>query len=360
MTVAYLNRVATAVPPHDVHAAFLGFAESQLGEDRRGRLLFKRMASKGGIDHRHSWLSPAPADGGNHAVDAEGFYPRGRFPCTADRMRFFERHAPALAMQAIDKLRLGADAATVTHVVVTSCTGFSAPGLDLEIVERCGLPGSVERTMIGFMGCYAAINALKTARHIVRSEPWARVLLLNLELCTLHLQESQDIEQILSFMVFADGCAASIVSAEPHGLALDRFHAVLAPETSALITWTIREQGFDMVLSGRVPGAIQHALGTRAAEILDGADPAAIDLWAVHPGGRSVLDAVAQALGLPAHALAASRDVLRRFGNMSSATVMFVLETMLREPAGKRGCAMAFGPGLVAETLLFTSAGAPP
>ena len=212
--------------------------------------------------------------------------------------------------------------------------------------------------MIGFMGCYAAINGLKVARHIVRSEPAARVLVLNLELCTLHLKETEEIEQILSFMLFADGCAASLVTAEPRGVALDRFHAVLAPGTRDLITWTIRESGFDMVLSGRVPGAIEAALDARSADILAGADPAAIDLWAVHPGGRSVLDAVERALRLGPDALHASREVLRRFGNMSSATVMFVLKALMESGArGRSGCGMAFGPGLVAETMLFRTGG---
>jgi predicted naringenin-chalcone synthase len=208
--------------------------------------------------------------------------------------------------------------------------------------------------MVGFMGCYAAINALKLARHIVRSEPEARVLVVNLELCTLHLQETTDLEKILTFLLFGDGCAACLVTAEPHGVALDRFRAVLMPGTSELITWRIREQGFDMVLSGEVPAAIHEGLRAHAHDILDGAAIDSIKLWAVHPGGRTVLDAVERAFDLPSPALAVSREVLRQYGNMSSATVMFVLEEMLRAaPSGLAGCAVSFGPGLVAETMLF-------
>jgi predicted naringenin-chalcone synthase len=229
-----------------------------------------------------------------------------------------------------------------------------APGIDLDLVEQCGLNPSVERTMIGFMGCYAAINALKLARHIVRSTPQSRVLLVNLELCTLHLQPTNKIEQMLSFLVFGDGCAASVVSADPTGLAMDRFHAVLLPDTRQLITWKVRDSGFEMLLSGQVPGAIARGLEGVAGAILDGAPPEAIDLWAVHPGGRSVLDAVEQGLGLGPKALGDSRSVLERFGNMSSATVMFVLQLILDDAsAGGRGCAMSFGPGLTAETMLF-------
>jgi predicted naringenin-chalcone synthase len=183
------------------------------------------------------------------------------------------------------------------------------------------------------------------------------VLILNLELCTLHLKESAALDQVLSFLLFGDGCAACLVSADPVGTQLDSFRAVLAPDTRELITWNIRDSGFDMVLSGAVPNAIHDALQDRAPEILDGAAVEDIDLWAVHPGGRTVLDAVERAFALPPAALAASRDVLRRYGNMSSATVMFVLERLLRSPArGQRGCAMAFGPGLVAETMLFRTA----
>jgi predicted naringenin-chalcone synthase len=353
MTTAYLTRIATAVPPNDVHRAFLNFATTQLTGDHRKASLFERLVEKGGIEHRFSFIEPK--NGANtDELDTAGFYTRGRFPSTAERMHHFEKFAPLLAASAVEKLDLGEDRDRITHLVITSCTGFSAPGLDLEIIERCGLRSTVERTIIGFMGCYAAVNALKISRHIVRSEPKAKVLVISLELCTIHMKETDDLQQMLSFMLFADGCSASLVTAEPGGIALDSFHAVLAPDTQDLITWSVRDQGFDMLLSGKVPLAIHDAMTARSDEILKGAQPSQIDLWAVHPGGRSVLDAVERGLNLPSHALAASRAVLRNFGNMSSATVMFVLKALLKsEPKQQSGCAMAFGPGLVAETMLF-------
>ena len=175
LTTAYVNRIATAVPEHDVHQSFVRFARTLL-DDRR-RKLFDRMADRSQIVSRWSSLTPSAAPEGP-SVDAHGFFTRGHFPSTADWMRRYEMDAPVLAVRAVEGLNLGDDAARVTHVIVTTCTGFSAPGLDLELVERCGLHPSVERTVIGFMGCYAAINALKLARHIVRSEPKARVLVV--------------------------------------------------------------------------------------------------------------------------------------------------------------------------------------
>ncbi|MHB8283547.1 MAG: type III polyketide synthase [Caulobacteraceae bacterium] len=356
VTTAYLNRIGTAVPPNDVHAAFIAFAARSLGSERH-RPLIHRMAARAQIEHRWSFLSPNPDPEDGEKIDADGFYRRSAFPSTARRMEAYEATAPSLAAAAVEALHLGDEASAVTHVIVTSCTGLSAPGLDLLLVERFGLNPSVERTVIGFMGCYAAMNALKLGRHIVRSEPAARVLIVCLELCTLHMQESPDLEQLLSFMVFADGCAAALVSAEPTGLALDSFHALLAPHAAEQITWNIRDQGFDMVLSGQVPASVGEALTTGSAAILGDIAVGDIDLWAVHPGGRSVLDAVEGALNLPADALAVSREVLRQYGNMSSATILFVLAAMLEQGRpGQRGCAMAFGPGLTAETMLFTVA----
>lgn len=343
------------MPPTDVHEAFIAFAQSQLREQRREQRLFARMAAKGGIEHRYSFIVPTgDADG---ALDVEGLFVRGRFPDTATRMRLFERHAPGLAARAVDRLLPEEPRGDITHVLITSCTGLSSPGLDLELIDRCGLAPSVERSVLGFMGCYAAINALKLARHIVRSEPQARVLIVSLELCTLHLQETARLEELLSFLLWGDGAAACLVTAEPAGFALDSFYSALASGTRELITWRIRNAGFDMQLSGQVPGAIHDALIEHANPMLHGAPTDAIDLWAVHPGGRSVLDAVESALELSPSALLASREVLRQFGNLSSATVLFVLAALLRSARpGDVGCAMSFGPGLVAETMRFHAA----
>src|SRR5271168_1652778 len=350
LTTSYLNRIATAVPEQDVHDTFVDFADKMLA-DPRLRTVFRRMVSRADIAHRYSFLDPQKGSGQFSSHDANEFYRLGNFPNTTRRMELFEQSAPLLMRKAVDRLALSEkERAGIRHVLVTCCTGLYAPGLDFEIVDHLGLPACVERTMVGFMGCHAAINALKLARHIVRSDPQAGVLMVNLELCTLHFQETQDLERILSFLMFADGAAASLITAREQGFALDSFKAVTVPETRGLITWKIRGRGFDMLLSGQVPTELGRAL--HAGELL--AERDGIDLWAVHPGGRSILDAVEQGLELPAGALAASREVLSCFGNMSSATVMFVLQRIMQQARpGQRGCAMSFGPGLTAETMRF-------
>jgi predicted naringenin-chalcone synthase len=354
MTEAFINHIATAVPPHDVHEAFLDFGRDLLHGDNQRLALFDRMARKSDIDHRYSFLEPTRSAG--DILDGKGFYRRSRFPDTAARMRLFEEIAPGLAETTVERLLQAEDRTAISHLIVASCTGLAAPGIDLEVMRRCGLRPDIERFFIGFMGCHAAINALKLARHVVRSEPGARVLVVCLELCSLHLQQTANLEEMLSFLLFGDGCAAALVSAEKEGFALESFHATLVPETSELIRWNIREQGFDMVLSGAVPGAIRGAMAGARDVILSGRPAGDIALWAVHPGGRTVLDAVQDAFALSPGDLAASRSVLRDFGNMSSGTVLFVLDRMMHAPPGAPGCAMAFGPGLAAETMLFRKA----
>jgi predicted naringenin-chalcone synthase len=354
MTVAHINRIAAAVPDNDVHDAFVAFARTMLTDDKT-RNVFDRMSERSGIAHRFSYFRPGKLDEGE--VDAEGFYRRGAFPSTGARMRRYEEWALALALRAIEKLEIAKERAGITHVVVGSCTGFSAPGLDLQIAAKLGLNQSVRRSVLGFMGCSAAVPALRAAQEAVLADPKARVLVVNLELSTLHMQETADLETILSFLLFGDGCAASLVTADEEGIALDDFRNAVIPDSADFITWKIGDQGFDMRLSGKVPGRIATTLRDERARgdadgLLRGEGTQAIEHWAVHAGGRTVLDAVEVGLALSAEALAHSRAVLSEFGNMSSATVMFVLQRMMRGIAGP-GLAMAFGPGMVAETFRF-------
>jgi predicted naringenin-chalcone synthase len=205
------------------------------------------------------------------------------------------------------------------------------------------------------MGCYAAVSALKVADHIVRAEPGARVLAVTVELSTLHLQEEQAVEPLLAMLQFSDGAAAALVTSEAKGFSIDTHFAAALPSSASLITWAIGDTGFAMHLSGEVPGRIGVALQDEAvrAKLLGSWRAGEVDAWAVHAGGRSILDSVEKGLDLREGALAASRRVLERYGNMSSSTLMFVLRDLLEQPRAHKGLALAFGPGLAAEGFRF-------
>lgn len=340
--MARITRIATAVPDLDFEQDYRRWATTRLGE-RQSRV-YERMAERSGIEHRWSVLAEEDAK----LEQGTGLYGSHDPPGTAKRMQIYAREAPNLALRAIVKLgSLGA----ITHMVVASCTGFVAPGIDQIIARRLGLADDVERVLVGFMGCYAAVTALRTARHIVRSDVGARVLVVTVELSTLHHQEQIEIEPLLAGAQFGDGAAAAIVEKDGAGLDLGEGISAALEESDELITWQIGDTGFVMHLSGAVPGRIRDALCKPGAqERITGGEGGvnALDAYAVHAGGRSILDAVEAGLNLHPRALDHSREVLRHFGNMSSSTLMFVLERVMRDRP-RRGVALAFGPGLAME-----------
>lgn len=363
--------IGTAVPTTRVDqlSARDLFAE-QPGVDRLTSRLIRAAFDAAAIDRRHTVLSqlgftgtPGP-DADVAFIDADGTLQR---PTTGTRNDLYIRAAPALyaeaARAAIEEAAV--EAAAITHVVTVSCTGFFAPGPDYRLVRDLGLNPSVERYHLGFIGCAAAIPALRLASRIAESDPFAVVLVVCVELCTLHIRPSDDPQQIVAASVFADGAAAAIVTADPGlgrpgGLRLDRFATALTSEGEADMVWTIGDHGFEMILSAEVPRIVGREIRGAVESFLAGAP--APDAWAVHPGGRSVLDRVEAGLDLSPTALDASRDVLREYGNMSSATVMFILRRMLHDEAltdGDRVAALAFGPGLTVESALLTRVGSP-
>ena len=297
-------------------------------------------------------------------------------PSTKVRNEVYVREAWKLYVEAARRT-LEADpditADDVTHVITVSCTGFYAPGPDYEIVRSLGLPDSVERYHFGFMGCYASMPALRAAAQFCAANPDAVVLVVSVELCTLHLRSSEDPDMIVATSLFADGAAAGLVTARSFdssvpGFVLDRFHTGIIPEGKKDMAWMIGDEGFEMVLSTAVPqligdnimGALSPLYAPEAAlagAFDDGTIGDQIAHWAIHPGGRSILDRVEERLNLSEQQLHPAREVLREYGNMSSATVLFVLRRILEKEGardGERVAAMAFGPGLTAEAALMT------
>ncbi len=228
----HIQQIGTATPDHDIHAAFIGWAREQIANDRE-QAVFDRMTERAGIDHRWSVL-PKSGQGSGSPIEPGGFYANG-MPPTSERMQLYARHAPELARQAIDALPEPPDPAEITHLVVASCTGFVAPGIDQIIARDLGLSGSVERTLIGFMGCYGAVTALRSAYHIARSDPEAKILVVAVELSSLHLSPESDVEPLLAMLLFGDGAAAAIVSAQPGGIAVERQFAATLPSSDELI-----------------------------------------------------------------------------------------------------------------------------
>ena len=346
MQNAYLNSIATAVPAHDIHQKFIDYASSLLSS-KRDRALLQAIVKRSQIAHRYSIFKPHAQ---KNLIDADDFYALDKFPSTKNRMDLYKQHAFALACQALDQI----DLRDITHLIITTCTGFYAPGIDLQIIQHYNLNPAIERTIVGFMGCCAAINALKLARHIVHSQKLAKVLVVNIELCTLHLQATHSLEEMLPFLIFSDGCAASIISAQEKGIELQSFCSTILPNSDDKITWHIGESGFDMVLSPAVPKIITAELPKYIKEIMRGKAIKDFRHFAIHPGGRAILDAIEKAMNLPEESLQFSREILRQFGNMSSASIMFVLQKIMQQKNQKGdGCAMAFGPGIAMETMLF-------
>jgi predicted naringenin-chalcone synthase len=362
---ASILSIGTAVPPARVaqRAARDVFA-SQPGLSRVAQRLLHAAFDASAIEHRNTVLSDlvAVASGepaiGEPAMPLAGEDGRIQAPSTGVRNDAYIRLAPPLFAEASAEALAGAGIRPdqVTHVVTVSCTGMFAPGPDFRLVKDLGLSPAVERYHIGFMGCAAALPGLRAAARICDSQPEAVVLVAAAELCTLHIRSSEDPQQIVAASVFADGAAAAVVSALPLGdgprLELDRFGTVLTSEGESEMVWTVGDEGFDMVLTAEVPRIIGREIRAAVDGFLEGAEPG---VWAVHPGGRSVLDRVESGLALHPDALTASRDVLRRQGNMSSATILFILRDLLHNDSlgDAQVAALAFGPGLTVESALL-------
>ncbi|GAA2179720.1 type III polyketide synthase [Leucobacter tardus] len=326
-------------------------------DDRRAARIVRAVFDSAAIDSRRTVVPELGGRGTGPFVDRD----TGRIgvPSTAARNSRYAAAAPDLFAAAATEALAAAGVApgAVTHVITVSCTGFFAPGPEFRLVTDLGLDPTAQRYHLGFQGCAAAIPALRMAAQFCTADPTAVVLVVSAELCSLHIQASTHPDQLVSSAIFADGAAAAIVSADPElsrgrpYLEIGAFGTVIASEGEADMRWTIADAGFDMTLTPEVP----RIVGREVRAALSGhdidADPPS--RWAVHPGGRSILDRVESALDLSDDALATSRAVLRRFGNMSSATILFVLRDVLGAPDltdGERVLAAAFGPGLTVES----------
>jgi predicted naringenin-chalcone synthase len=373
-TIASILGIGTGVPVFQVDSETSARFAARTScvdpeHERKVNVLYRRS----GIQTRGSvLLSETPAPG----TETHEFYPPAvdgddRGPTTKRRNDRYGEEAPTLAHRAasaaLDASGVAAD--EITHLITVSCTGFNAPGIDIALIDRLGLPSTTERVQVGFMGCHGAINGLRAARGLVAANPEAKVLVCCVELCSLHFQYGTDTDLIVSNALFADGASAMILSQEdddggelemssPNAGILGSLEATgscLVPDSRDAMTWRIGDHGYLMTLSATVPGLIEHHLKSYLDQWLSasGETIESIGGWAVHPGGARILSAVESALELDPDALAHSRAVLSQHGNMSSATMMFILERFAAAAVPKPWLMLGFGPGLEIEVALI-------
>ncbi len=366
-----IESLGTAIPPHTLNLEDrFKVAELYVNGDDRDRwfvpMIFEKSTVRkrhcvfihsedGDIDQRQDFFQPTEPESN----------PEG--PTTGERMIAYEEHAPQLALSACQDAfqRSRFDPSSITHLVTASCTGFTAPGMDVKLIEKLGMPASVERTHLGFMGCHAGQNCLRVAAAFARADPQAKVLVCATELCGLHYQYVAKNDQKVANALFGDGSGAALLvgneqdrKPNPAAWKVAGTGSFLIPETQQMMSWKIRDHGFTMGLSDRIPETIKNHVPPWFDGWLRGygLTRSEIRSWAVHPGGPQILNAFEQAMNLSSTSLQIPREVLQTHGNMSSATIFFVLKKLNQIPDQLPCVAVGFGPGLTLEATLFLPA----
>lgn len=338
MTKCFINLIETAIPQNECHQEAIHFLLENISEQEI-KSKVTEISQNLQIKQRYSVID-----------NFKKFY-KDNNPSTSERMKLYQNNTFKLVKIALDKLFEQYNTEDITHLITVSCTGFYAPSLDTEIIETYNLNSQIKRTHIGFMGCHAAINAYKNAVDTIKANNEARVLVVNLELCSLHFQKNNELSKMLSNMIFADGASAAIVSNENSGLEIQNFKSQILLNTTKLMKWEIADNGFEMFIDKTVPIIIKNNIKKFLFGFVDLKNTT---LWAIHPGGANILNAVQKALLLSDKNMQSSRKILESYGNMSSTTINFILKDLLNSKSNKgSGLAIAFGPGLTVEAMEF-------
>ncbi len=361
-----ISAIGTANPENKIKQEdIFRFMASAFALDTTNTARLKSIYDHAGIDHRYSVIPDfAFADS-----DEFSFFEKSAtlepFISTQRRMALYQQEAAKIAVKAVNNCLQNFDKSIykeITHLITVSCTGMYAPGLDIDLVEHLGLNRHTERTCINFMGCYGAVNGLKTADYICRANPKAKVLVVSAELCTLHFQKQNTLDNWVANSLFSDGAAAALVqcTADTGGytvIELESFYTEFLPEARDEMGWYVGNTGFEMRLTSKVSKQIKKFIKPITNNLLAHAGLAydQIGAWAIHPGGKKILEAVEEALELPEESNAVAYEVLQQYGNMSSATILFVLDKMLqaKKHVGERILSYAFGPGLTVEGMVL-------
>lgn len=360
--MSYITSLGTANPENKIAqqtiADFMTKAMGLNADDERKLRALHRMS---GIETRHSVLTDYSR------TQHFEFYPNNgeAFPSTKQRLALFQKHAVHLSVSAAEKCLssiIALKRSEITHLVVVSCTGMYAPGLDIDLVKALGLKSTIERTCINFMGCYAAFNALKLANSFCDQSSDAKVLVVCTELCSIHFQRENTEDNLLANSLFADGSAALLVEGNPRkGINLKpiSFFCEIATQGEHDMAWTVGDLGFEMRLSSYVPDVIKSGIKKLTSSLLEKISQgfSAISYFAIHPGGKKILEAIESELNLTKTQNKFAYEVLKNFGNMSSPTVLFVLNEVAKSlqeaDHGKKILSFAFGPGLTMESMVL-------
>ncbi len=358
-----IHHIETALPPFKHNQDDLRDRMKEITHsDEREQRIIHHLYARSGIKTRYSVINDFKKDG-SHSLFFNG---QGATPGTASRNDTYITEGRKLFVEIASKLLQNSEfnKDDITHLITVSCTGFYAPGPDFDIIRALNLNPSIERYHLGFMGCYATIPALKMADQLCRANQDANVMIVSVELCTIHFQANPKMDSLLSASIFGDGGSGAIVSnrkSSNPAYSINGFASALLEKGKDDMAWSIGDHGFNMVLSNYIPDLLSESLDKFMDPILKkfSLDASDIDLWAIHPGGRAILDKVEKTLGLSSEALQSARSVLSEYGNMSSATILFVLKELILntpKPVSERTLAMAFGPGLTLETVDLTLA----
>lgn len=357
--------IATAVPQYKHEQEnILTFMQNVYAMNEVDKRKMKFLYHQSRINTRYSVLP----DYGLPANDWV-FYPATEnlepFPDLELRMKWFNKAAPKLSVESIEKcIQDKIKKEEITHLITVTCTGLSAPGLDLQVMEAMELPTHISRTSVNFMGCYAAIHALKLADAFCNADSNAKVVIVCTELCTLHFQKENSLDNIAASLLFGDGAAAVLVTHDDDnhdGLRINDFYSEVAFKGKKDMSWQLSSSGFLMTLSGYIPDLIEEDFKCLTENALQHADYKKEDIthWCIHPGGKKILTAIENSITIPAEALKHSYNVLKDYGNMSSPTILFVLQEIMKELDSSETkkaniLGAAFGPGLTLETFILS------
>lgn len=362
--MSYLTSIGIAVPENRFDQSEIGkFMTQAMQLDYENGRKLNAIFRSSGISHRHSVLTDYGKDKDfTFYPNTENFEP---FPSTSLRLSEYQKYAPDLCVVAVNECLLkkpDVDIRMITHLIVVSCTGMYAPGLDIDLVEKLGMRHDIQRISINFMGCYAAFNGIKVGDAFCKADPTANVLIVCVELCSIHFQKQATEDNMFANALFADGAAAILMQGKllaGVNLVPEAFHNSLSFSKDPQMAWSVGNLGFEMKLTSYVPEIIQDGIKKLTDEMLSKIkkDFTSIKHFAIHPGGKKILEVIEKELGLTKHDNRHAYAVLNNYGNMSSPTVIFVLyylmEALTKQEDGESILSFAFGPGLTLESILF-------